>query len=495
MASIGDRLAQLFSGLSSLSVDVVADAIALWETARASIRTVAQGIAQAAMQGELNAAMAQYKDVPLTPAVLADMAIRNIAGMDFLVPEAAYSGLSEDRFKLLVEETGESYGIIDALRLWHQGSYLGQDYGIGEDELNTVIYYSRVRDQFLPDLKKISWHTMSGADAIETLVKGKVDAQQAQAWWAAAGGIPDQFNVLYESAGDAIGTEKATELWAHGDIDEAQLNDIYGQSRLNPRFYDIARLTNRKWLQGYQLRQVLASGVVDENTAIGWLLADGYEHGQAVAMVNAALLGNIHTHKAETEGQIVAEYEAQIIDDATATKALEDLGYSSASVPFILEAATARRMLAMRNAVITRLRASVLIGDTSINDARTDLGKLGLPTPAIDAYLIDWQIEAATPHTLLSTAEVGKLVEENMMDPGTAVTYWQRHGFTQTDAEALLLIYQPGAKATPGGPTPPQYGSANILQDIANYQAAVAAAAQQATANAAGTTTTPPPAA
>lgn len=488
MATLGDRLLELVNGLETGALQVVADAIALWQTAKASIQTVAAGIATAAVQTAVNEANAKYQDVPLSPAVLADMAIRQIGDPTFRVNEAALSGLNAERFALLTEETGESYGIIDALRLWHQGAYLGENYGITQDELNTVIYYSRVRDQFIDDLLKLSWHTMSGADAIETLIKGKASSEQAQSWWAAAGGIPEQFEVLYESAGDAIGTEKATQLWHHNLITDAQLDDVYGQSRLNPRFYPLAEMTNIKFLEAYQLREAIMAQTVDVATAIQWLLEDGYQQDQATALVNAAALGNTHTVKQETEGMIVAEYEAQIIDLPTATKALEDLGYTAAAVPFILGASDARRMIAARNAVITRLRASVLIGDTSLDDARTDLGKLGLPTPAIDAFLLDWQITAATPHALLTIAQVGKLVEEDMMDPNVAVTYWQRHGLTSMDAQALLLIYQPGSKAV-GGPTPPQYGSASIITDLETYQAALAAQAAATAASSTGTTT------
>ena len=205
MSSLGEDILNAIELIPSYTVEAIASLIGAITTAHQAIRTVATGIAAAVAQDAVNKANASYANVPLSPAVLADMAIRNLTFANASLPvdgglvnEALLSGINPERFAAMVLDTGESYGIIDALRLWHRGTYLTGDYGIAEDELDTVIYYSRVRDQFIPDLKKLSWNTMSEADAINTLVKGKADQAQAMAWYQAAGGMPEQFEVLYE---------------------------------------------------------------------------------------------------------------------------------------------------------------------------------------------------------------------------------------------------------------------------------------------------------
>ena len=124
MATVAENILSALEAFAKGSAEGIATAVSVWDTARQSIRTVAAGVSAAAMQGELNKVAAAYQDVPLTPAVLADMSIRNIdPGFD-IPTEASYSGLDATRFAALVEDTGESYGIVDALRLWHRGTYL-----------------------------------------------------------------------------------------------------------------------------------------------------------------------------------------------------------------------------------------------------------------------------------------------------------------------------------------------------------------------------------
>lgn len=472
--SIGESVLSAFGALANGAVETLATIIGTWETARQSIRTVATGIAAAAMQSTLNTAMAKYQEVPLSPAVLADMSIRNLgaeSGID-LVQEASYSGIDAKRFAALALDTGESYGIVDALRLWHRGTYLtapqlvsgvipgsvqyapgqslGTTYGITEGELDTVIYYSRVRDQFIPDLKQLSWDTMSGADAVNLAVKGIATTELAEQFFLASGGMPEQFQLLYEAAGDSVGVEHAVELHAHGDITTDQLQSVILQSRINPRFYDVALLANRRWLPPYEIKAAVAGGVTSIATATRWMVEMGYPADQAAAFVSGAAAGTVHKAKAETEAMVLAEYEAQIITEAEATKALADLGYTATAIPYLLETYTARRVITMRNAAITRARTAFVDYLITAEQASADLVLLGLPTAAVSQFLTAWTIEQRTNIKRLSAAQVGKLAVDGIIDGVNAVARWVQMGYAPEEADLLLHIYAPGSKATAG---------------------------------------------
>lgn len=448
--TVGDKVLAALDVFRHVTAEGVATAIGVWVAAMQSVRTVASGIAAAATLGEVTKANARYQDVPLTPAVLADMAVRQIGDLDSHYKEAQLSGLNADRFGLLVEETGESYGIVDALRLWHRGSYLGSQYGITKEELGKVIYYSRVRDQFIPDLLKLSWDTMTGADAINTAVKGIVSGEQSQAWWEAAGGMPEQYEPLYEAAGDSVGVEHAVELHAHGLISEEELRAVILQSRINPRFYGVAQLANRRWLATYQVEQAVKAGAISPETGQRWLVEDGYPAEQAAAFSSAAASGAVHTHKAETEAIVLADYEAQIITEDEARQALADLGYTAAAIPFVLQSVVARRVITMRNAAINRLRTAYVAHLVEDGWVRGELATLGIPEPAIAQMLDAWSIEQATQVRRLSAAQVGKLAEDGYLTGADAQQRWVDMGYPPEEASLLLMIYQPGSKASPG---------------------------------------------
>ena len=480
--ALGDDILATLNGLITGDIQVVAKIVSTWVTAKQAVRTIATAVAAAASQSEMNTVMATYQDVPLSPAVLADMSIRNLsipkdgAGLDpGLVAEAAYSGISPERFAALSLDTGESYGIIDALRLWHQGAYLvapvpnpdqtvgqpayipgpslGDSYGIPENELDTVVYYSRVRNEFLPDLKKLSWSTMSPADAVNAAVKGRISPDFAKQLFEAGGGIPEQFDLIYESAGDSVGVEHAVALYDHGDITATQLQDVILQSRINPRFYDVALLANKKWLSAFQIHQAVTAGEVDVATATKWMIAAGYPADQSAATVLSAAKGPIAKAKAETESIILADYQANIITEAETTTALASLGYTAEAIPFILESIVAKRVIAMRNSAILRTRTAYV--DFLIDEpaAKADLVQLGLPSAAIDQFLTDWTIEQTLNIKRLSAAQVGKLLEDGVLDANNAIARWVQMGYAPEEANLLVYVYPPGSKA-PAGTAP-----------------------------------------
>jgi hypothetical protein len=494
--SFWQSLLGVVQSLANLDPNALAQAWGLWAAARASIQTVASGIAEVATFETIRNARANYAYVPLTPAVLADMVVRNILpnpnggtvnpqltnidGHDVWA-EAAFTGVDEQRMNALILDTGEGYGILDALRLYNRGGYLyapehganyetgtplyvqgaseQDEYGISETELDTVIYYSRVRDQFIPDLLKLSKNTLTPADAVEVAVKQIMSTADATNLYAAAGGIPEQFQMLVDAAGDSAGVEKAVELAAHGVIDSGQLRQIIAMSRLNPRFYYLAGFDadgntvaepyeapfNQRWLAPYEIREAAMAGQVSQADALTWMLQQGYPQDQAQAFTGS-LSGTVTaTAKQETESMVLAEYSANLLSEAQATTALSNLGYTATAIPFLLQYAQAKAVLAARNTAVARVRSGFLLGLVSHDTANAELGQIGVPAAAITTYLADWTAELAVPHTNLSTAEIGKLLKDGAISTATASSLWAMRGYTQADIGYLEVLYPPPA--------------------------------------------------
>lgn len=500
-------LTQLLDGWKSAlsgGADAIAKGLGVWTAARAAIQTVASGVAAAATQATINTAQAKYTGTPLTPPLLADMIVRNvlpdstgqagtagagypapmIGGIDGHTPtdEAAFSGLDGNRFAAMVADTGESYGIVDALRMWNRGQYmyaltpgpnyesgvplyqaganLATTYGITQAELDRVIAYSRVRPEFTADLLKSAKNTVSPADAVEMVVKQIVPADLGQSLYEAAGGVGEQFQALVDAAGDAAGVEKAVELFAHGVIDKGQLTQIVGMSRLNPRFYYLTEKDstgniplNYKWLPPYEIREAMTAGLVTQQQAMTWMLEMGFPADQAAAFAGAAASGTTTTVKQETEGMVLDEYAANMLTEAEATQALTNLGYTATAVPFLLQYAQARAVLSARNTAVARVRAGFLLGLVDTDQATTDLAQIGIPQAAITTYLTEWVIELSVPRTALSTAQIGKLLEDGQMDVATASRFWQMRGYTAQDINYLMVLYPPPA-GNPAAGTP-----------------------------------------
>lgn len=391
------------------------------------------------LQPLVNQLRSDYQSVPLTPADLADMVERNIVGQDWAEGEAAKSGISAERFALMVKDTGEPYGVDQALSLLRRGL-------ISEQRFAEVLYYSRVRNEFLPDVLQLAHETMTAGDAVELALKQITDEGAARDLFVRAGGLADQFDLLVQASGNPIGPEAAVHLWQHGEIDDEQLRQVIAHSRINPMFYDLAKLTGLKWLSVIQVELALKAGTVPPAEAAKWLAQDGYPTDQIEAFVTAAAAGKTATHKALTESQITELYETGVLTHDQAGAELVALGYEAGEVDFILAVYQQRRLLSMSQAAVAQVRKVYLAGRIDKSTASTDLDALGIDPAARDHYLTIWGIERATELRELSMAQIGSAFKKGLLSDTDALARWEAMGYSADDAAIILALY--------GGPPP-----------------------------------------
>lgn len=474
---------------------VIAQVLGLWTAARAAVSTAASGIASAAVQTTINNALAKYQDIPLSPALLAAAVIKNVlpdstgtinAPANYpgaympngvnggtATQEAALNGISGDRFAAMVLANGESYGLIDALRLLNRDKKLSNwaatgtgavgsplysstgdlsaAYAIQQAEFDKVAAYSNMRPQFIGDILKLAHDTISPADAVELAVKNIISESDARTLYSAAGGMPEQFDLLFRGAGDAAGLEHAMEINNHGLISDAEMDQIIGMSRLNPAFYKLYQRSgttvapmSRKWLPVFELTRMVETGLMPEADAITYMEKQGYSSADAKLFFQTAQLQRVISIRGATESQIAEDWQAGLITQAQATEALTNIGYQSWAIPIVLDTYEARKVISARNNVVTRTRSAVLVGGISSQEAVADLESVGFSAPAAQEMVADWTVEANTPNKVMPYPMVGYLLQGGQMGTQDGVNYFRRSGYTQTDAEFMVKYYQSG---------------------------------------------------
>lgn len=404
---------------------------------------VVSRIVDVLIQPLLNFLNTEDPQIPISPADAADMVERNIIDMATGISEAGQSGINSDRFGFMVKETGEPYGIEQGLNLLRRGK-------ISEGEFEKVLYYSRVRNEFLPDVLNLQWDTMSPADAIEGALKGVLDPGTAADLFAMGGGQADQFQALLDIAGNPIGVEQAMALWNHGFINEAQATQVILHSRVNPLFESMAKLTRFKFLAPYQIVQAVKAGSATIAQATGWLLAEGYPLDQVTAVLSAQTKAATSTAKTISEAQIAEMYEAGAITEADAAARLVALGYHAEDTTFILSVYDERRHMSMITAAIAQVRKVYLAGRVDDATVTNQLTALGIDPTTITVYLTVWKIEAASELKELTAAQIGSLYKKGAFDDPTALAKWEAMGYSADDAALLLFNY--GGAAPPGSP-------------------------------------------
>lgn len=430
----------------ALLAGAAAAAIAALMALVSALWSLVQQVISVLVRPILNALNAADPQVPLSPADAADMVERNILTEAEGADEAAQWGLNSDRFNKLVLDTGEPYGIDQALSLLRRGL-------ISEDRFSQVLYYSRVRNEFLPDVLQLGHDTMTPGDAIEGVLKGVLDFGTGQALFEKGGGLGEQFQTLVDIAGNPIGVEHADTLLRHGIISEDEFKTIVLHSRINPMFYDVAKLTGLKWLSVIQIELALKAGTVPTEDATRWLLEDGYPADQVAAFVQGAAAAKVTTHKNLTESQVTELYDAGYFTKDQATAELQALGYEPGEVEFILDVYNQRRILSMAQAAINQVRKVYLAGRVGDADASAMLDSLSVDHVARDAYLAIWKVEKASELRELSMAQIGSAYKKGLLSDQDAEARWSSMGYSDADVPILLALY--------GGPPPPGSPAAN----------------------------------
>lgn len=388
----------------------------------------------------INQLKSAYPNYPIPPADLADMVERNILDEADGAAEALLSGMDGARFDLLVQDTGEPPGIQESLEMYMRGA-------MDLDEFTRILYYSRVRNEFLPYVLQMGFHQMSTADALELALKEVVDDATAQKYFAQAGGIADEWAPLLAAAGNPIGTEQAANLLAHGVITEARFQQVVAHSRINPEFLDLAADTHLKWLSAYQLHQAQIAGLLTAAQVQEAMIQNGYDPMQAAAFAGGGSGTKTASHKAETEAMIISEWQAKLIPDAQAESMLGALGYDTSEISLIMELAQAKLIISQRNSAVGKVRSLYLGKRITQGQASNDLDALGIAAAARDQYLQIWSTEFGSEVKEFTTAQIGAMVKSGTITDSDAEARWVAQGWSQQDATLLAETYA-GKKAT-----------------------------------------------
>jgi hypothetical protein len=400
---------------------------------------VASRVVSVLIQPLINELQKVDGDIPISPADAADMVERNIISHEEGAGYAAASGMRPEAFALTVLDTGEPPGLEQMLSLWRRGL-------LDEGTLRRMIAYSRVRTEWTDHVLALAHDTMSPADALTAALKGVISEGEAQDLFEKAGGLADQWQILLDTAGDAIGVEQALTLWNHGLISDADVGEVIRHSRINPIFEPMAKLLHYKFLPPFQIVTAVKDGMATPQQATEWLLADGYPPDQVAAVVQGAAAGTTNKHKTITEAQIADLFETGVLTRAAADAELQAIGYPADQTDLILSLYDRKRQLSMAQAAVGQVRKVFLAGRVDRATASNMLDALSIDPTARDSFLDIWTVEAHSEIRSLSMAQVGGLYKKGLLSESDAIGRWRAMGYSEADAALLLADY--------GGPAP-----------------------------------------
>lgn len=265
--------------------------------------------------------------------------------------EAAGSGISTERLRIMVGNAGLPLGLHEMLSLMNRGEMEPADVQRGIAESN-------LRNEYQDVALALARQLLTVHEYVEGQLRGYISRDERLAGTRLHGMTDADSDLLFLNQGRPLNIHQITTGLARGgkfQPEPGELTDPYEASvheaNIKPAYYDLA-IANKYTLPSYfVIKAILADGglTVDEATEI--FVQEGWPPDLA----------------------------------AKAAKALR--GSKAATMPAEVKAAVTK--------LLTTVRGTYLAGNASVAQVQNALGPAGLPSATVDGLLTVWDIERA----------------------------------------------------------------------------------------------------
>lgn len=378
--------------------------------------------------------------VLLSPADAALAVLRGNLSHQQGVDLAEAAGIQPEDFDVIIGNTGEPPGLAELLLLWRRGQ-------ITTDRLDQGIRQSRVRDEWIDDVHKLSILPPSQAEAITAVVESQTDRETAFKRFREAGGDPDWFDIAVGITGAAPSPVELGTLANRGIIPwEGTGKDVttFEQGVFEGR-------SKNKWLEAWRQlavylpppRTVVAivkQGAIDKATALDLLQKQGLSHELATAYVNGATAEKLATHKQLSVSLIESLYEERGIDRETASAMLNNEGYDQTEANYILWLSDFKVYKKGFDLALGKVQSAYVGRKIDKNTASNLLDELQVPSEQRDTLLVLWTFAQEANIKTLTPAEIRSAVKKSVITSDDAMLRLTEQGYSETDAQIFLAL-------------------------------------------------------
>jgi hypothetical protein len=376
----------------------------------------------------------------LSPAILADLVVRDIAGHDWATEESRKSGIHPNLFDLLVQNTGVPPSLIDMLMLMRRGK-------VSRETVIRAVKQSRVKNEWIDTILMLGVQPPTPTEILRAYLQGQVDGDRAKVLYEQLGGDPEFFELLYNTEGSAPTPNEAAEMAHKGIIPWEGTGP--GEVSFEQAFLEGP--WRNKWLAPWRrmseylppprtITAMLREGSITTQEATDLLRRQGVPQELVGAYLSNASHERTQKAKELTEGTISNLYQEQALNDDQARDLLIKLRYTTEEANFVLLSWRLNRELKYRNSAITTVHTQFINHRIGEHDTMVALDGLGVPPSQRDALLRLWKLEADTKVVLLTPAQIKSALRKEVIDAQEALTRLVQHGYSEEDAMIFLQI-------------------------------------------------------
>lgn len=400
------------------------------------------GIAGAVQAGNVEKwrawGLSKIPEARLSGAELAELVVRGVETQADAQHMALDVGLAGWRFDRLVTITGNPPGPEELLLAYRRGI-------IDRGRLEHGIRQSRIKDEWIDVVEALQYRPAGAAEAVSAAVQGHLDPDASKRKAAEAGLNPDDWQWIYDTAGNPPGPEHMIDLMHRGVMSRDEVTQGLRESRLKNKY--IAAMLDG----GFHLppmRTVISlghKGLLTKEQVVAKLLQLGFHPEDAAVMATEATSDKLAAQKDLARAQVVEGYMDRFYDRATATGMLADLGYDTAEAAFLLDLADHARQRRFTDGAVARFHSLFVRWKIPRSDCSNALDQLGVPAAQRDDLLKLWDLERTADAPDLSVAQWGGLLRRGVIDLDRHQAEMVKRGFTVEEAGFLAaLAFPPG---------------------------------------------------
>lgn len=380
---------------------------------------------------EVQATLLQLVKVPLSPADLADMVVRDIKTQSEAAAIAAQSGVDGADFDALVLDTGEPLALQQLLEAYRRGF-------IDRQRLERGIRQGRTRNEWIDVAEALRFSPMSVADAVNAVVQNHLDAAQGAAIAEQNGLIPGAFAILRETAGEPLSRTEMQELYNRGLVTREQVDQAQRESRLKDKYIPYSFELHRRIMPVNYVQRAERYGVIAHDAAVRAVMDNGFNRDDSEVLVASGAAEKIQTYKNRVVSAVETAYEENTIGDDTAKGMIASLGFTADESAFIIQAAGFRRDARIVNQAIGLIHGRYVQHHLERQEASNDLDSVGVPAAQRDYMFRLWDIERAAHTRDLTESQVIRAMKKQTITQDDALQRLLNMGYSQDDAAILI---------------------------------------------------------
>jgi hypothetical protein len=378
--------------------------------------------------------------------------------------EAALTGISNPRFRILADTAGEPIPLQLAFQAWRRGLIPASSGDPNTPSLEKAIRDSRLKNAWFPTVKALQFELAPVGTIIEGWLRAQITKQDALDLAYKQGVDEATATLMFKAAGRPPSPQELFTLWNRGVIPETgrggdtlSVEQGYLETDLKDKWLPIWKHLREYRPPPRTITALQRAGSLDDAAALKLYEQEGLTPEMAALYVKTAHHERSATTKELTKAELTALYVDQAITEADYRARLGKLGFAGESADLEVQLADLKVDHALLQRGINRV--GTLYTGRRIDKAMAAdaLLKLKLPAKQRDRLLEIWSVERSDVLKHLTPVEVAQAVNLGFFSPAEGIAKMQEQGWGAHDAYVILAIHKVDLSATPepAGNLPP----------------------------------------